>query len=117
MINYETLNRSELARHLNVAPQTVDGWIRRGCPGEKIDGKWQFCPDEVEEWLDRREHPGGGMTPLEEIKIFAGLINWAVCARISELKGIPMEELIQIGGVQNDPHIAEMVRALSRRLK
>ncbi len=117
MPDFETLNRSELARHFDVAPQTIDSWVRRGCPGEKIDGNWQFDPVEVEEWRDLIDNPSRGMTPLEEIKVFAGLITWAVFAKISKAKGIPMKELIRIGGVQQDPHIAEMVRVLSKRLK
>jgi hypothetical protein len=50
------LNRSELAKELNVNLSTVDSWIRKGCPCRKRDRQWQFDLEEVERW--RYVHQG-----------------------------------------------------------
>ena len=44
------MTKTEIAEHFNVSLTTVDAWLRRGCPGEKIGRTWDFDLGEVSDW-------------------------------------------------------------------
>jgi phage terminase Nu1 subunit (DNA packaging protein) len=46
------LCRSELARHYNVSPKAVDGWVSRGCPKDPKTKAFDLAA--VESWLKQR---------------------------------------------------------------
>ena len=40
-----------LAKAINAHPQTIRGWVRRGCPCLRVGRYQRFLLAEVEEWL------------------------------------------------------------------
>jgi len=46
------MNRSELAKELNVWPWDVDTWLLEGCPGKKLRLAWEFDLEKVRRWLE-----------------------------------------------------------------
>ena len=51
------LNKSGLAEALNVSVQSIDAWIRRGCPYKEQGGRgvsWVFVLADVVAWMDER---------------------------------------------------------------
>jgi hypothetical protein len=59
-----TLNRSKLAEIFRVSLQTVDTWVRRGCPHRKNGKNYEFSLNEVIRWRDRRRgYHGDGELP------------------------------------------------------
>jgi hypothetical protein len=49
------MNRSELAKALNVWPWDIDDWLLLGCPAKKIRNSWEFDLEKVEIWLETEE--------------------------------------------------------------
>ena len=45
------LTTIQLARAINAHPQTVRGWVRRGCPCLRVGRSPRFSLAEVETWL------------------------------------------------------------------
>lgn len=49
------LTREKTAEIFGCDLRTVDNWLRRGCPGQKIGNRWQINSAEVSQWLRDRE--------------------------------------------------------------
>ena len=46
------MNRTDLARELNVWPWDIDDWLLRGCPARKFRNRWEFDLDRIKLWLE-----------------------------------------------------------------
>lgn len=59
----------EVARHLDVAKDTVYRWIEtRGLPGHRVGKLWKFKLSEVDAWVERdgtSEEPRHGRPPTK----------------------------------------------------
>ena len=44
-------NMTEIADVFGIGRSTLDGWIRRGCPGEKINNTWVIDSVKVFSWV------------------------------------------------------------------
>ena len=95
------LNLIETARHFGVSRQTVDTWIKNGCPVRRKANQtrgltWQLDPDAVQRWRDekqaRRSAGAGQLDPDDELaeaqrrKVIAEAARLEALARIEELK-------------------------------
>lgn len=49
------LTREKAAEFFGVDLRTIDNWLRRGCPGQKVGARWQINSAEVSQWLRTRE--------------------------------------------------------------
>ena len=45
------MDRSELARELDVWPWDIDDWLLLGCPAKRFRGGWEFDLEKVTFWL------------------------------------------------------------------
>ena len=50
----------EFINHFHVTNQTVTNWHKRGMPGKKVGGKWDFDLVLCDTWID--QHKGGSAT-------------------------------------------------------
>jgi hypothetical protein len=49
------MNRTDLAKELNVWPWDVDDWLLWGCPAKKFRTAWEFDLEKVKIWLESQK--------------------------------------------------------------
>ena len=80
----ESLNKSEIAETLGVTRNTVDSWVRKGCPylSRGRNGKeWRFNLDDVEKWRYRQQGYNDPDTPIireMSAKIIGDFFTWLI---------------------------------------
>ncbi len=52
----ERVRIRDLEKQLNVSRATLNRWLRRGMPSQKVGGVRLFDPKQVEEWIATRAH-------------------------------------------------------------
>lgn len=59
MASGETVTKAGLARLYGVSVNSVDAWVRRGCPHERRKRAYAFDTAKVAAWRERRARDGG----------------------------------------------------------
>ena len=88
------LNRSDIAKKLNVSLTTLDDWRRKGCPYTKKGRQVLFDMDELKTWLDNRS--SGDLDYTQERAKLTRLQAEKVTLELEQQRGklLPMELVI-----------------------
>ena len=106
------LNKSGLAEALNVSVQSIDAWVRRGCPYKEQGSRgvsWVFVLADVVEWLNER-NTGDSADLARERALLAREQRKKTTLERKKIEG----ELIPAGAVEIT--WCDMVRTMRARL-
>lgn len=80
------LNREKAAEFFGVDLRTIDLWLRRGCPGEKVKNRWAINSAAVVQWLQGRERAASEAVSETEAIDAAELRERIAIADLKELQ-------------------------------
>ncbi len=109
------LTREKVADFFAVSLPTVDVWLRRGCPGQKVGTRWSINSAEVSQWLRDRERQDalGETAAIDETEARRRKI--AAEASLAELD-LAMKQAAVVPIAMYEAQIAAMIGAARAKL-